>query len=120
MDAGFIHDLFAEFGPVQVRTMFGGAGVFADGLMFALVVDDVLYLKADEDSAALFERENCSPFSYRTRGGRRTVMSYWRLPDRLYDDPVGLARWAERALAAARAGAIKSQSKKKRKRKARL
>ena len=89
--------------------------------MFALVADDVLYLKADENGAALFEREKCTPFSYRSKGGRRTVMSYWRLPERLYDDPAELARWAARALAAARASATRSpQRKKKENRKARL
>jgi DNA transformation protein and related proteins len=105
MDHDFIRDLFAPFGSVTVRRMFSGAGVFADGLMFGLVVRDVIYLKADDGNRADFEREGCTPFSY-TRGrksGRpsRHALPYWRLPERLYDDPDELALWARRAFAAA-------------------
>ena len=105
MDHDFIRDLFAPFGPVTVRRMFSGAGIFADGLMFGLVVRDVIYLKADGGNRADFERENCAPFTY-TRGkksGRPSehALPYWRLPERLYDDPDELAEWAQRAFAAA-------------------
>jgi len=97
-----IAELFSSFGPVSVRRMFSGAGVFADGLMIALAVDEVIYLKADDSFIPLFEREGQQPFSYRTRDGRRTLTSYWRMPDRLYDEPDMLAEWARLAFAAAR------------------
>ncbi len=105
MDHDFIRDLFAPFGPVTVRRMFSGAGIFADGLMFGLVVRDVIYLKVDDRNRADFEREGCAPFTY-TRGkktGRPSehALPYWRLPERLYDDPDELAEWARRAFAAA-------------------
>ncbi len=105
MDHEFIRDLFALFGPVTVRRMFSGAGIFADGLMFSLVVRDVIYLKVDNATRADFEREGCAPFTY-TRGkssGRRSehALPYWRIPERLYDDPDELAEWARRAFAAA-------------------
>jgi DNA transformation protein len=105
LDADFIRDLFAPFGPVTVRRMFSGAGIFADGLMFGLIVRDVIYLKADVASVADFEREGSGPFTY-TRGkqsGRPSehALPYWRLPERLYDDPDELAVWARRAFAAA-------------------
>lgn len=102
MDAYFIRDLFREFGAVQIRRMFGGAGLWADDVMFALITRDVIYLKADDESIAAFEAENCGPFSYTTKNGRHTLTSYWRLPERLYDDPEELAVWARRALAVAR------------------
>lgn len=105
MDADFIRDLFREFGAVQIRRMFGGAGLWADDVMFALITRDVIYLKADDESIAAFEAENCSPFSYTTKNGRHTLTSYWRLPERLYDDPEELAVWARRALGVARAKA---------------
>src|SRR3954469_16511283 len=82
--------------------MFSGSGVFADGLMIALVVDGVIYLKADDSFIPLFEREGHAPFSYETRDGKRTLNSYWRMPERLYDEPDELAEWARLALAAAR------------------
>jgi len=105
VDADFIRDLFREFGAVQIRRMFGGAGLWADDVMFALITRDVIYLKADDESIAAFEAENCSPFSYTTKNGRHTLTSYWRLPERLYDDPDELAVWARRALGVARAKA---------------
>jgi DNA transformation protein and related proteins len=82
-----IRELFSVFGPVEVRPMFGGAGIYAEGRMFALVSDGVIYLKADKHNAPAFEREQLAPFTYATRAGRRGVTSYRRMPDRLYDDP---------------------------------
>jgi len=106
VDPEFINDLFAPFGPVTVRRMFGGAGIYREGLMFALVFDGAIFLKVDDASIPDFEREGSRPFVY-TRAkspGKigRASLSYWRLPERLYDDPEDLARWAERALAIAR------------------
>jgi len=105
VDAEFIRDLFAQFGPVTVRRMFSGAGIFRDGMTFGLIVRDVIYLKADAINLADFEREGCAPFIY-TRGKasgrpRQHALPYWRLPERLYDDPDELAEWARRAFAAA-------------------
>jgi len=100
-DPEYITELFAGFGPITVRRMFSGAGVFADGLMIALVVDGVIFLKGDEALVPRFEREGLAPFSYKTKDGRRTLMSYWRMPERLYDDPDELAVWARQSMAAA-------------------
>jgi len=106
VDPQFISDLFAPFGPVVVRRMFGGSGLYREGLMFALVFDGAIFLRVDEASIPDFEREGSRPFVY-TRAkspGKigRPSLSYWRLPERLYDDPEELAVWAERALAIAR------------------
>ena len=67
--------------------MFGGAGVYADGVMFAILVDDTLYLKADETSAEAFAAEGKGPFTYRPKGRAAVAMSYWEIPERLLDDP---------------------------------
>lgn len=104
MDPDRIIEMFASFGPVDVRRLFGGLGIFADGVMFALAHDDALYLKADETTRAAFEREGQGPFTYRRKDGKRTALSYWRVPDRLVDDGDELAQWAAQALAAARRG----------------
>jgi DNA transformation protein len=101
MDADRIVEAFAAFGPVVVRKMFGGFGIYSEGTMFALAHDGHMYLKADRNDAAAFEREGQGPFSYTAKGGKRVVMSYWRLPDRLYDDPDELAVWARASLAVA-------------------
>src|SRR5579863_3256229 len=81
--------------------MFGGAGIWSEGSMFGLVFDSAIFLKVDEASIPDFEREGSKPFVY-TRAkskGRvgRASLSYWRLPERLYDDPEELAVWAGRA-----------------------
>ena len=102
-----IRELFAAFGMVTVRRMFGGAGIYAEERMFALVHEGVIYLKVDQHNAPAFEREDLAPFAYTTRNGKRGVMSYRRMPDRLYDDPDELAAWAREALAAARRGAAR-------------
>jgi DNA transformation protein and related proteins len=120
LDSDFIRDLFAPFGPVTVRRMFSGAGIFADGLMFGLIIRDVIYLKADDSNVADFEREGCEPFSY-TRGkksGRPSqhALPYWRLPERLYDDPDELAIWAKRAFAIAERKKFAPRARSKRKR----
>ncbi len=104
MDADRIVEMFAAFGPVVPRRMFSGFGVFADGAMFALVARGILYLKADQQTIGVFRREGQGPFTYAAKGakgGKRSIMSYWRAPDRLYDDPDELAAWARDALAAA-------------------
>lgn len=97
--AGFqehLEDLFAPLGGVSLRRMFGGLGVFRRGLMFALVSDHVLYMKADEETRARFEDEGSGPFVY--RGMKNTVaMPYWQVPDRLLEEPDEFVDWASTA-----------------------
>jgi DNA transformation protein and related proteins len=115
VDSEHIRELFVEFGAVEVRRMFGGAGLFADGVMFGLVSDGQIYLKADATTTAHFERERCGPFEYDTKNGKRALTSYWRLPDWLYDDAEELAQWARQALAIARRrGAGRPRAQKQR------
>ncbi len=112
--ADHIRELFADFGPVVVKRMFGGAGVYAGGTIFAIAVDGVIYLKADERTIPAFEREGLAPFTYVAKNNKRAVMSYWRMPDRLYDDPEELAQWSKEAVAAAqRAAAGKARKPSK-------
>ncbi len=107
-------ELMAGLGPVKARRMFGGAGLFADGVMFALVIDDVLYLKVDAESRAAFVAVGSRPFTYEGKGGKIEV-SYWQAPERLLDDPEEMSAWAARALAIARrAAAAKSKSPRRR------
>jgi DNA transformation protein len=114
-DQGFDHiaELFAAFGPVRVRRMFGGAGVFVDGLMIGLVSQGAIYLKADQTTIPTFQKEGLGPFTYAAKARKRAVMSYWKMPERLYDDPDELARWAAQALAVARSKAAKVKRRPK-------
>ncbi len=93
--------------------MFGGYGIYADDVMFALSTGGELYLKADSETRPDFEDEGAEPFSYEAKG-RRVVLSYWRAPDRLIDDADEMAIWARKALSAAeRAARTKPHAKKK-------
>lgn len=113
VSAGFIDlltDAMRGLGPVSVRRMFGGAGLFADGVMFGLVADDVLYLKSDDAGRSAFEAEGLGPFVYSGKG-KPVAMSYWRAPERLYDDPDEMAAWGRRAMAVARRAAGRVQQR---------
>lgn len=96
----YLHEVFAAFGPIDARRMFGGYGIFRDGVMFALVADDVLYLKADDSSARLFESRNLGRFQY-NKGGMAVSMSYYEAPEEIFDSPEDAALWGRRALDAA-------------------
>ena len=102
--AELLSDALAPLGQVVVRRMFGGGGVYCGGVMFGLVADDTLYLKADETTTAAFEAEGCGPFVFEGKGKPMT-MSYWRMPERLLDDPEEMVAWAAKALAVAAKGA---------------
>ena len=93
-------ELFGAFGPVTLRRMFGGHGVFRDELMFGLVIDDALYLKVDGENRAMFESMALPPFEY-TRKGRRISLSYYLAPEEALEDPLTLAEWARPAFDAA-------------------
>jgi DNA transformation protein and related proteins len=105
MDTDAIGDLFSQFRPVMLKRMFGGVGIYAEGLMFGLVFNETIYLRVDASSIPDFEREGSTPFVYPLAKSasrlRRPSQSFWRLPERLYDNPDELAGWAGRALAIA-------------------
>jgi DNA transformation protein len=94
-------DLFAPFGRIVVRRMFGGEGLFRDGLMFGLVDNDRIFLKTSEETRQAFIAEGCRPFTFQMKRGEAILTSYYALPDRLYDEPDELAEWARTALAVA-------------------
>lgn len=90
-------DVLRPLGGVAAKRMFGGAGLFRDGLMFGLISDEMLYLKADAETVADFEAEGLGPFSYGTKNGERVLTSYWRAPERLLDDDDEMRTWCRRA-----------------------
>lgn len=103
-DPESIREFFDQFGIVSVRRMFGGHGVFADGMMFALEQDGELYLKADDLTIPKLAAEQSEPFVYRSRG-REIALSYWKLPERLYDEPDDFTSFARDAFGAAQRAA---------------
>ena len=95
-------DLFAPFGKIVVRRMFGGEGLYRDNLMFGLVFEERIYFKTNDEGRQAFIAEGCPPFVYPMKKGAVVSQNYYALPDRLYDDPDELAEWARKALAVAR------------------
>jgi DNA transformation protein len=93
-------EVFEPFAVVTIRRMFGGYGVFHEGLMFGLVAGDVLYLKSDEASAPAFAQRGLAAFEYEKQG-KRVRLSYYMAPDEFFDDPGAVSIWAGRAYEAA-------------------
>ena len=85
----------------SVRAMFGGHGVYVDGLFVAIVDDDVVYLRADDRNRAEFSALGLSPFAYTTKDGSRHEMSYHRAPDEALESPAAMAGWLRSAMGAA-------------------
>ncbi|HXR94764.1 MAG TPA: TfoX/Sxy family protein [Rhizomicrobium sp.] len=115
-------DLFAPFGTVTVRRMFGGEGLYRDNVMFGIVFEERIYFKTNEEGRQAFIAEGCVPFVYPMKKGDIISHNYYALPDRLYDNPDELAEWARTAFAVAktapagkkRRGAVKKKTAGKR------
>jgi DNA transformation protein len=114
--AEFLREQLAPLGRVTMRRMFGKTGVFCGGVMFGMVTENMLYLRVDDHNRAAFkEAQSSPPLNYRKKGS--TIdLSFWRAPERLFDEPDELVAWARVALAAARRVAAKrSRTASKRK-----
>jgi len=106
----YLLELMHDLGDVKARAMFGGYGLYHDGIMFALVADEVLYFKTDESNLPDFEERGLEPFRYE-RSGRQFSMSYSEAPGETLDDPDEMIAWAHKAIDAARRGAVKKRAK---------
>lgn len=98
--------------PVRARGMFGGVGLYAGDVFFALIADDVLYVRADDATRPDFESLGMPPFRPFEEHG--PVMSYYQLPDEVLEEPERLRLWAERAIAGARLGRRKKPTSARR------
>jgi DNA transformation protein len=96
----FVLEQLAKAGRVAPRAMFGGVGLYLDGLFFALIDDDTLYFKADDSSRARYERSESKPFRPFPDRSEQT-MAYWQVPAEVLEDPDELAVWAREALGVA-------------------
>jgi len=107
----YLHEGFEQFGVIRCRRMFGGYGIYHDGIMFGLVADETLYLKADADTAGYFEARELPRFEY-DKGNKVVSMSYYRAPEEILDNPEDAAVWARRAFAAALRAKATAKSRK--------
>jgi DNA transformation protein len=112
-------DLFSEFGPITLKRFFSGEGIYAGDIMIGAIFDDILYFTTDAATRAAFLAEKCKPFTFKKRSTGETVETHWyAMPERLYDDPEELAKWARIALdVAANSNTTKKKQAKKTKKK---
>ncbi len=96
----YTKDLLEQFGNIIVRPMFGSFGIYKDGLMFALIADNELYLKADENAIILFETYGSTPFTYENKG-KLVRMSYMKVPPEVLEEQETIKKWMEMAYTAA-------------------
>lgn len=102
MDRDAIEDLFQALGPVTIKRMFGGKGIYHQGRILALEVQGEILLKADAESAPDFEAAGSRQWAHDgKRSGKPAKMPYWSIPDEAFDDPDVMAEWVRRAYSAA-------------------
>ena len=99
--AEFLREQLAPLGPLALRRMFGKTGVFCDGVMLAMVSDNTLYFRVDDENKAFFKEAAALPPLNYAKKGESIDLAFWRAPERLFDEPEELVAWARQALAAA-------------------
>ena len=110
----FLQDQLRGLGTITTRRMFSGAGLYCDGVIFALILRDTLYFKVDDSNRQAFEAEGLAPFTYQAGGQTRTIGAYWQIPERLFDEPDEMLEWARGALAAGQRAAAQKRPKTRR------
>lgn len=101
MDNDHIREIFQSLGEISIRKMFGGKGVYHDGRILAVEVNDELLLKADAESAPHFAAAGAVQWGYESKNGKKANMPYWSIPEAALDDPDEMAVWVRRAFEAA-------------------
>ena len=109
----WVQEALEPLGTVSMRKMMGGATLYLDGTVFAIMDEGELWFKADDESNPVWDREGCERFSVTFKDGRVDTMNYRRAPADVYDDPDAMQRWAGLALEAGRRGAAKKKPKRK-------
>ncbi len=109
-DEGFheyiMNDIFISFAGIKSRAMFGGWGIYKNGIIFAIIADGTLYFKVDESNKDDYLKNKSKPFTYTMPSGKKVSMSYWELPQEIMEDQIELEKWIAKSIKI-------SQSKKK-------
>ena len=112
----WVAEALEPLGRVTMRKMMGGATLYLDGTIFAILDEGELWLKSDSEADAIWDSEGCEKFSVTFKDGKVDVMNYRRAPLDVYDDPEAMQRWAALAVAAGARGAAKKRPRKKKER----
>ena len=92
----YVLDILSPFGTISARAMFGGYGIYKDGVIVAIVVNDELYFKVDQSNKAQYEELESEPFTYESHG-KRATMSYWKVPAEVLEDKKRLPQWLQQS-----------------------
>ncbi|HYI39658.1 MAG TPA: TfoX/Sxy family protein [Allosphingosinicella sp.] len=107
----WVQEAMEPLGTVTMRKMMGGATLYLDGTIFAIIDESELWLKSDSESDAVWDSEGCEKFAVTFKDGKVDVMNYRRAPQDVYDDPEAMQRWATLAVEAGQRGAAKRKPK---------
>ncbi|SMX42838.1 TfoX/Sxy family protein [Actibacterium lipolyticum] len=113
-DPGFLefaHDLFAPLGPITTKRLFGGTGLYVGDAMFAAIINDIIYMKADGALIDAYQGEGSEPFSYGSKTGTRVIPGLTSLPEAALDDPEEALTWARKSLICAEETAARKRAK---------
>jgi DNA transformation protein len=91
----FVLEQLGRVAPVTGKSMFGGVGIYTQGLFFALIAEDRLYFKADDVTRPDFERQGMEPFR---PFGEDSAMGYYEVPADVVEDTAQLATWMQKAI----------------------
>jgi len=92
-----VDDLMGGVKGIAARAMFGGYGIYWEGVMFGLIADDVLYFKVDATNRREYEASGSRPFTYQAKGRKKIALSYWEVPATILDDRDALVAWAQKS-----------------------
>jgi DNA transformation protein len=107
-----VHDLLGHLPGITSRAMFGGYGIYADGIVFAVIADGRLFMKVDDSNRGDYEAAGSVPFTYTMKDGGKSTMGYWELPESIAEQRPLLTTWVQKSIAVARAAKQKKAPKK--------
>ena len=93
-----LYDLFEGIPNIRSTRMFGGYGFYKDNIFFALIFDDQLYFKVDDENKGDYEEYSSEPFVYEKKGDREIILSYWLVPEEIMENRDRLYEWVEKAV----------------------
>ena len=109
----YVRELLAPLGHVRIKPMFGAAGVYLDEVFFAVMDEDALYFRVDDQTKDRFAEAGSAPFTFAEKDGRVIEMAYWRAPDEAMDGPEACEPWARLGYEAALRKKAGAKRKKK-------
>lgn len=101
MDNVDIEEMFSSLGPITIKRLFGGKGIYHRDIIIAIEHQGEILLKGDDATAPLLEEAGCRRWAYQGRKAKPVEMPYWSIPDEAFDDPDIMARWVRLAYEAA-------------------